>query len=168
MCGIEFTPSTTSRLAQRRQLRHEDPLLRSEPDNYLPILRLYDLSYPKLGVPYSLPRTKSGADQSLFRVLPASRQSTAPASASRSSAGGDSGDGTGLELFRNLREKARGHLVLSLAVGRANPGVRERQRFLCPRDTDVRQPALVLQPLRVVQRHQGNPALACEPVRLRE
>src|SRR5215210_3656707 len=194
MCAIKFTPSRTSRLAQRRQFRHEDPLLRAEPDDDLAVLRLDNLSYPKLGVPYPLPRTESGADHSLFRTLPTPWQSTAPSSASRVPTGGDAGDGAGLELLRNLREEARGHLVLALAVGRTNPGVRERQRLLCPRDPDVRQPTLLLQvllvhgasmregpllhphhedvfvleTLRVVQRHQCDPALTREPVCLRE
>src|SRR5918993_1718180 len=149
ICAIAFTPSRTSRPAQRRQFRYEDPLLRPEPDDDLPILRLHNLSYPKLGVPYSLSRTESGADHSLFQTLATSRQSTSPSSASRGSAGGEARNGTGLELFRDLREEARGHLVLSLAVGRANPGVRERQRLLRPRDPDVRQPALLLQVLLV-------------------
>src|SRR5215212_9122174 len=187
MSGIPNFSSRLLRLAQRRQLWHEDPLLRTEPDDDLPSLCLDDLPDPELRVPHLLPRAVIRRNRPLG--FASARQSTAPPPAPRSAGG----DGASLEPLRDLREEARGHLVLPLAVRRAHAGVRERERLHRPRDAHVTQPPLLLQvlfvqrprvrerpllhphhedvaelqALGVVERHQRDPTLARELVRLR-
>src|SRR5215204_1767798 len=139
MYGMQTPLLRPLRLTQGRQVRHEDPLLRAEPDDDLPRSRLDDLPNPELRVPHLLPRAVIRRSRPLG--LATARQSPTPPPAPRSTAR----DGADLEPLRDLREEARGHLVLPLAVGRAHASVRECERLHRPRDAHVTQPPLLLQ-----------------------
>src|SRR5918997_704101 len=185
--------SLSSFFAQRRHLGHEGPLVRPEPDDDLPVAGLDDLPDPKLGVPDPLPRAVG--DPGGRRLTEPSRalpeRGHPPAAASRA---GPHGHAARLVLVRYLREEARGHPVLALAPIGPELGVRERERLPRPRDADVGEPALLLEvllieragvregpllhpddehvvelePLRVVERHEGDaPPLGGDGVLLR-
>src|SRR5215210_3538264 len=137
----------SSGLAQRRDLGHEDPLLRPEPDDDPAVPGLDDLPHAEPGVPDPLPgavRNRPG-DGPLW-LPPASPWQRHPPPPT---AGRRAGYRAGLESLGYLREEARGHLVLALAPVGAQLRVGEGERPPRARDADVGKPPLLLEVLLV-------------------
>src|SRR5215210_4257984 len=182
----------SSGLAQRRDLGHEDPLLRPEPDDDPALPSLDDLPLAEPGVPDPLPgavRHRHGDDPLEFPPASPWQRHPPPPAASRRA-----GYRACLEPLRYLREEARWNLIFALAPVGAQLCVGEDERPLSARYADVGEPPLLLevllvegagvrerpllhphdedvlelQALRVVERHQRHPpTLAREHVLLR-